>query len=130
MVTNNSRPSIAIAGAGLAGLCLAHSLHKAGIDVQVYERDSGPFVRRQGYRITIDKDGRAALRQCVPAELYELISAVGSAPGGYMRITNKALRDAIVLHFDEDVADNQGQMDRQTLRTILLQSAHPWTTTM
>lgn len=115
-----NRSSIAIAGAGLAGLCLAQSLHKAGIEVQVYERDSGPFVRRQGYRITVDKHGRAALRQCVPAELFELISAVAGAPGGYFRITNKDLRDAITLHFDENVPDGAGQMDRQTLRTILL----------
>ncbi len=120
MTINNSRPSVAIAGAGLAGLCLAQSLRTAGIDVQVYERDRGPFVRRQGYRITVDRHGRAALRRCVPAELYELISAVAGAPGGYFRITNRKLRDAIRLHFDENDPDGEAQMDRQTLRTILL----------
>ncbi|MFI1917768.1 FAD-dependent oxidoreductase [Nocardia sp. NPDC020380] len=120
MDTSNSRPSIAIAGAGLAGLCLAQSLHRAGIDVHVYERDAGPVVRRQGYRVTVDKNGRAALRQCVPAELFELISAVSGAPGGYFRFTNKDLRDAFALHFDENETDQTGQMDRQTLRTILL----------
>ncbi|MFJ4654913.1 FAD-dependent oxidoreductase [Nocardia sp. NPDC088792] len=120
MDTSNSRPSIAIAGAGLAGLCLAQSLHRAGIDVHVYERDSGPFVRRQGYRITVDENGRAALRQCVPAALFELITAFSSAPGGYFRFTNKDLRDAFALHFDENETGQVGQMDRQTLRTILL----------
>ena len=122
MESNSSRPSVAIAGAGLAGLCLAQSLHAAGIDVHVYERDPGPSARRQGYRITVDGSGRAALRQCVPAELFELISAVSGAPGGYFRFTNKDLRDAFTLHFDEADPDKAShQMDRQTLRTILLQ---------
>ncbi|RJO78483.1 FAD-dependent monooxygenase [Nocardia panacis] len=120
-MNNSSRPSIAIAGAGLAGLCLAQSLHRAGIDVRVYERDSGPFARRQGYRITVDKDGRAALRRCVPPNLYELISTVAGAPGGYFRITNKDLRDAVTVRFDENIPDQAAvQMDRQTLRAILL----------
>ncbi|WP_433574647.1 FAD-dependent oxidoreductase [Nocardia brasiliensis] len=121
MTTNTSDPLIVIAGAGLSGLCLAQSLTKAGIDVQVYERDTGPFVRRQGYRITVDRDGSTALQQCVPAERFELISAVAGPPGGIFRITNKNLRDAITLRFDAEGPDKQRQMDRQTLRTILLQ---------
>lgn len=32
---------VLIIGAGLGGLCLAHGLHKAGIDVQVFERQVG-----------------------------------------------------------------------------------------
>jgi len=40
--------SVAIAGAGLSGLCLAQYLMRAGIDVHVYERDLSPFVRKQG----------------------------------------------------------------------------------
>ena len=55
---------MAIAGAGLSGLCLAQYLTRAGIDVHVYERDPGPFVRRQGYRIILDRHG---LRRCARA---------------------------------------------------------------
>jgi 2-polyprenyl-6-methoxyphenol hydroxylase-like FAD-dependent oxidoreductase len=111
--------SVAIAGAGLGGLCVAQSLARAGIDVQVYERDPGPFARCQGYRITVDHHGRAALQQCLPARLYELAAAVSGAPGGYFRFTNKDLRDAFKLTFKAD-PDGGGQMDRQTLRAILL----------
>ena len=50
----------AIAGAGLSGLCLAQYLMRAGIDVHVYERDPGPFVRRQGHRIILDRYGLKA----------------------------------------------------------------------
>ena len=39
--------SVAIAGTGLSGLCLAQYLMRSGVDVHVYERDPGPFVRRQ-----------------------------------------------------------------------------------
>jgi 2-polyprenyl-6-methoxyphenol hydroxylase-like FAD-dependent oxidoreductase len=88
-------------------------------DVQVYERDPGPFARRQGYRITVDHYGRAALQQCLPARLSGLAAAVSGAPGGYFRFTNKDLRDAFKLTFEAD-PDAGGQMDRQTLRAILL----------
>jgi 2-polyprenyl-6-methoxyphenol hydroxylase-like FAD-dependent oxidoreductase len=111
--------TVAVAGAGLGGLCLAQSLAQAGIDVQVYERDPEAFARRQGYRITVDRYGRAALGQCLPARLSELATAVSGAPGGYFRFTNKDLRDAFKLTFKADPAGG-GQMDRQTLRAILL----------
>jgi 2-polyprenyl-6-methoxyphenol hydroxylase-like FAD-dependent oxidoreductase len=111
--------TVAVAGGGLGGLCLAQSLAQAGIDVQVYERDPEPFARRQGYRITVDRYGRAALQQCLPARLSELAAAVAGAPGGYFRFTNKDLRDAFKLTFKADPAGG-GQMDRQTLRAILL----------
>jgi 2-polyprenyl-6-methoxyphenol hydroxylase-like FAD-dependent oxidoreductase len=111
--------TVAVAGAGLGGLCLAQSLAQAGIDVQVYERDPEPFTRRQGYRITVDRYGRAALGQCLPARLSELAAAVSGASGGYFRFTNKDLRDAFKLTFKADPAGG-GQMDRQTLRAILL----------
>lgn len=111
--------SVAVAGAGLGGLCLAQSLVQAGIDVQVYERDPGPFARLQGYRITLDHHGRAAIEQCLPSRLSELAAAVSGAPGGYFRFTNRDLRDAFKLTFEAD-PDGGGQMDRQTLRAISL----------
>jgi 2-polyprenyl-6-methoxyphenol hydroxylase-like FAD-dependent oxidoreductase len=119
MVNTHTTETVAIAGAGLGGLCLAHGLREAGIDVAVYERDPAPFIRRQGYRITIDEHGTQALRDCLPPRLFELVAAVAKGPGGYFRYTNKDLRDAVKLTFESD-ADVLGQVDRQTLRTILL----------
>ncbi|MEV4706078.1 NAD(P)/FAD-dependent oxidoreductase [Actinoplanes sp. NPDC049316] len=111
--------TVAIAGAGLSGLCLAHYLLRAGIDVHVYERDSGPFVRRQGYRIILDRYGLEALRESLPRPLYRLALATGGEPGGHMRFTDSRLRDAFTITFkDEPYATRQ--VDRLTLRAILM----------
>ena len=112
------QPSIAVVGAGLAGLALAQALVKAGIDVQVYERDAADAPRRQGYRLTLDQHGLAALRSCLPPHLFDLLVATKGAPGGFFRFTDKNLRDIFKLSFPAD-PDSGGQVDRQTLHTIL-----------
>ncbi|WBB71963.1 NAD(P)/FAD-dependent oxidoreductase [Micromonospora sp. WMMD1128] len=110
--------SVAIAGAGLSGLCLAHYLMRSGIDVHVYERDPGPFVRRQGYRIILDRYGLEALRESLPRPLYRLALATGDEPGGHMRFTDSRLRDAFTITFKDDPHETR-QVDRLTLRSIL-----------
>jgi 2-polyprenyl-6-methoxyphenol hydroxylase-like FAD-dependent oxidoreductase len=116
--------SVAIAGAGLSGLCLAQPLLRAGFDVQVYERDPSPEARRQGYRITIDEHGTGALQRCLPSHLFELFLATAGDPGGYFRFLNRELREVFTLTFE--AAPNgtnlrlPRQADRLTLRTILL----------
>ncbi|MEU0081296.1 NAD(P)/FAD-dependent oxidoreductase [Micromonospora tulbaghiae] len=110
--------SVAIAGAGLSGLCLAQYLTRAGVDVHVYERDPGPFVRRQGYRIILDRYGLAALRESLPRPLYRLALATGDEPGGHLRFTDRRLRDAFTITFKDDPHETR-QVDRLTLRSIL-----------
>jgi 2-polyprenyl-6-methoxyphenol hydroxylase-like FAD-dependent oxidoreductase len=111
--------SVAIAGAGLSGLCLAQYLLRAGVDVHVYERDPGPFVRRQGYRIILDRHGLAALRESLPRPLYRLALATGDEPGGHLRFTDARLRDAFTIHFKDEQQHATRQVDRLTLRSIL-----------
>ncbi|GIJ45312.1 FAD-dependent oxidoreductase [Virgisporangium aliadipatigenens] len=110
--------SVAIAGAGLSGLCLAQYLTRAGIDVHVYERDPGPFVRRQGYRIILDRFGLEALRESLPRPLFRLVLATSDEPGGHLRFTDSRLRDAFTITF-KDEAHATRQVDRLTLRSIL-----------
>lgn len=111
--------SVAIAGAGLSGLCLAQYLMRAGIDVHVYERDQSPFVRQQGYRIILDRHGLEALRESLPRPLYRLALATGDEPGGRLRFTDCRLRDAFTITF-KDEPDATRQVDRATLRSILM----------
>ena len=56
------QPSVTIIGGGLSGLCLTQALIRNGLEATVFERDSGPDVRGQGYRLTIDAIGSEALR--------------------------------------------------------------------
>ncbi|MFC7535147.1 FAD-dependent oxidoreductase [Actinoplanes sp. GCM10030250] len=111
--------SVAIAGAGLSGLCLAQYLMRAGIDVHVYERDPGPFVRQQGYRIILDRYGLEALRESLPRPLYRLALTTGDEPGGHLRFTDSRLRDAFAITFKDEPHATR-QVDRLTLRSILM----------
>jgi 2-polyprenyl-6-methoxyphenol hydroxylase-like FAD-dependent oxidoreductase len=110
---------VAVAGAGLSGLCLAQYLMRAGIDVHVYERDPGPFVRQQGYRIILDRYGLTALRESLPRPLYRLALATGDEPGGQLRFTDSRLRDAFTITFKDEPHATR-QVDRLTLRSILM----------
>ncbi len=62
---------ILIAGGGIAGLTLAQGLRRAGLECEVFERDSRAG-QRSGYRLTLDADGGNALEACLAPELYEL----------------------------------------------------------
>ncbi|GAB2644624.1 FAD-dependent oxidoreductase [Nocardia goodfellowii] len=124
--TPNTAPTIAIAGAGLSGLCLAQSLVTAGFDVRVYERDPSPHARRQGYRITADEYGIGALRRCLPPHLFELYLATAgdTRAGGHFRFLNQRMQEIFSFAFEGDPtgADltKPRQSDRQTLRALLL----------
>ncbi|WP_410567220.1 FAD-dependent oxidoreductase [Amycolatopsis sp. cmx-4-61] len=73
---------VAVAGAGLGGLCLAQGLRQAGIDAEVHERDPAITARFQGYRLVLNPVGFAALRGCLPPRWHPLLDAiVGDAYG-------------------------------------------------
>jgi 2-polyprenyl-6-methoxyphenol hydroxylase-like FAD-dependent oxidoreductase len=123
---HDGKRSVAIAGAGLSGLCLAQSLLASGFDVHVYERDPSPEARRQGYRITAQEQGIAALQRCLPSRLFELVLATASPTKavGYFRFTNRQLGEVFTLTFKGDPGGRDlrfpRQVDRHTLRSILL----------
>lgn len=61
---------VLIAGAGIAGLTLAHGLRRGGVECEVFERSPREGAPT-GYRLTLDADGGNALEACLPADLYE-----------------------------------------------------------
>ncbi|KAH8164921.1 hypothetical protein CIB48_g3325 [Xylaria polymorpha] len=62
---------ILIIGGGLGGLCLAQGLLKAGISFRIFERDASADWRAQGYRLRLNGDGANALKETLPAGLWE-----------------------------------------------------------
>jgi 2-polyprenyl-6-methoxyphenol hydroxylase-like FAD-dependent oxidoreductase len=115
---------VAVAGAGLGGLCLAQGLFRGGADVTVYERDDALAVRRQGYRLHLDARAGMALAHCLPPELFGLFQATCGRPSRRMTVVSEKLR---VLH--EQPGDQAGDpyapatlatsADRRTLREVL-----------
>lgn len=120
----SGRPRVAIAGAGLGGLCLAQGLARAGFPVTVYERDDGLDSREQGYRLHVDARAGLALRDCLPPDLLDLFLATCGRPGFRMTVMSERGR---ILH--ETVGDPgadpltpatlSASVNRQTLREIL-----------
>src|SRR6516162_3498712 len=95
---------VLVIGGGLGGLCLAQGLHKAGITVAVYERDSSPEARAQGYRFHMDIRGEEALHECLPPGLYELAMATRGQPscGATMfRFVGDELQEVATQRFPE-----------------------------
>ncbi len=115
---------VAVAGAGLGGLCLAQGLARRGAEVTVYERDASLAGRRQGYRLHLDARAGLALAECLPSELFRLFLATCGRPSRRMTVMTEKLR---VLH--EMAADPASDplapatlsvsADRQTLREVL-----------
>src|SRR5215470_10020965 len=95
---------VLVIGAGLGGLCLAQGLRKMGMEVAVYERDTGLAVRTQGHRIHIDSRGEQALRECLPPSLYGLFLATRGQPSRgvtVFRVVDGQLEEGGVQPFPE-----------------------------
>ncbi len=114
---------VAIAGAGIGGLCLAQGLRRAGIDVAVYEKDPEALARGQGYRLRLDHQGHAALRACLSDDLFALHEATANAP--YMSTGAVYDHELTMLYTHRrevklDPATASRGINRLTLRQILL----------
>jgi 2-polyprenyl-6-methoxyphenol hydroxylase-like FAD-dependent oxidoreductase len=112
---------VIVIGGGLGGLCLAQGLTGAGIPVHVYERDASAQFRDQGYRITIKAEGAAALRACLPPDLYDLALRTAIRSATHMAFFDEQLRPSFVkpdLYIPP--GDAGFGVNRLTLREILL----------
>ncbi|MGW6936103.1 FAD-dependent oxidoreductase [Lentzea sp. NPDC054927] len=108
---------IAVVGGGIGGLCLAHGLRKAGVDVAVYERELSRTDRLQGYRVHINPHGAAALKECLPAANWEKFErSAGSSGNGFGFLTEQ-LKPLLVLDPEEE---KHYSASRITLRQVLL----------
>ena len=88
------------------------------MSVAVYERDASAGFRGQGYRIGIKDAGSDALRDCLPADLYDLCAATSIASATRMVFMDHQLNVAKawpITHGGSGFGVN-----RLTLREILL----------
>jgi 2-polyprenyl-6-methoxyphenol hydroxylase-like FAD-dependent oxidoreductase len=69
---------VLIVGAGLGGLALAQGLKRQGINFTIFERDTTPDTRMQGYRIKVFSDTTPDLQYLMTPELFAEFEAVTS----------------------------------------------------
>jgi salicylate hydroxylase len=105
-----------VVGAGLGGLCAAHGLRRAGLEVEVLEARDRTDDRAQGYRININAAGHEALRACLDASdfrAYEQTLHRQSDPKIYM------FSPGLELLFRNAAPGAPGAADRAALRRVL-----------
>jgi 2-polyprenyl-6-methoxyphenol hydroxylase-like FAD-dependent oxidoreductase len=125
-----TNPSVLIIGAGLGGLTLAQSLRQAGIAVELFERDKGPFDRPQGYRLHLDTDAINAAAEVLSPQMHEVFKATSHWTQPYTTILGKDLSvvKRLPSHEEQGIevwpssadASIHANVDRGTLRQILL----------
>ncbi|MFY1702403.1 FAD-dependent oxidoreductase [Micromonospora sp. WMMA1923] len=115
-------PRVLVIGAGTGGLCLAHGLRRAGIDVAVYERYRTRTDGLLSYRIGIGPTGSSALRECLPPELFDVFLATCARSPRYFNVITERLREtaSFTLRPDTDPVKTERSVARMTLRQVLL----------
>ncbi len=116
---------VAIVGGGTGGLCLAQALHRAGVDVAVYERSPLRTERLQGYRVHINPHGSRALRECLPPDLWQaFVSTCGSSGDSFGFVTEQLeqllmVEAEITSAIGHDPAGAHHSVSRITLHQVL-----------
>ena len=116
MTSSSSTPRIAVVGAGPGGLLLARVLHRAGLAVTVFERETNALARPQGGTLDLHEDGGLlALREA--GLLKEFARIARPEDQG-----NKLYNQHGHLLFDEQHSEDGGrpEVDRSALREMLL----------
>ncbi|GAB2606457.1 FAD-dependent oxidoreductase [Kribbella endophytica] len=111
---------VAIVGAGIGGLALAHGLTGAGLDVRVYERDPSPRHRRQGYRIHISPVGEQALAAVLPDAVRRRVIETATHPGDLVSGFDRQLRPTFEQVFPGGGSETVSAVDRYAFRRALM----------
>ncbi|MEU4245574.1 FAD-dependent monooxygenase [Actinoplanes sp. NPDC026619] len=115
---------ISIIGGGPGGLTCARILQQRGIEVTVFDRDTGPDARNQGGTLDLrTDDGQLALRE---AGLIDEFWKLARPEGQEMRQLDPA--GTMKFHHVPDSDDRfKPEIDRGQLRDLLLHSLRPGT---
>lgn len=116
---------VIIIGAGTGGMCLAHGLRRAGIDVAVHERDRTRTSGLHGYRVGISPNGARGLKACLDPELFATFVATTAAPYDTLAMLTERYRTLVSIGYDElphtgdRPEDGEHNVSRMTLRQVL-----------
>ncbi len=123
---------IAVVGAGIGGLTLAHALRRRGLECVVLERDASA-AQTAGYRLHLTEQAVGALTDGLPVELMTALRECGTGPESFRQFSVIDHRGRTRLRLpgyrDEDVL----MIGRRPLRAILargLDGAVRWGTTV
>jgi FAD binding domain len=118
----STSPRVLVIGAGTGGLALAHGLVRAGIDVQVFERDALRTDGLHGYRVGIDPDGSRALHALLPSNLYDAFVATCARAPRWFNMLTEQLREVLALEIptQNDPVESEKSVSRMTLRQVLM----------
>jgi 2-polyprenyl-6-methoxyphenol hydroxylase-like FAD-dependent oxidoreductase len=113
---------VLIIGAGTGGLCLAHGLKKAGVDVALFERDRTPRSMVIGYRVGISPDGSKALHSCLPPEVFTEFVRTTALPPKLINMRTEKYRELLVAELPEQADETRSEksVSRIAMRTALL----------
>jgi 2-polyprenyl-6-methoxyphenol hydroxylase-like FAD-dependent oxidoreductase len=112
---------VIIAGAGLGGLCLAHGLRQAGVEVQVLERRPSPAGQPASYGIHLNGHGLRALRACLPAANWERLDGAAVPAPDVVRFWDQRLRTLAVI--DHEVPGAGRELHRRAVSRGALRDA-------
>ncbi|RDI19824.1 FAD-dependent oxidoreductase [Lentzea flaviverrucosa] len=113
---------VLIIGAGTGGLCLAHGLKKAGVDVALFERDRTPRSMLIGYRVGISPDGSRALHSCLPPDVFAEFVRTTARPPKHIVMRTEKYGELLVgeVDTDRDASRSEKSVSRIAMRTALL----------
>jgi 2-polyprenyl-6-methoxyphenol hydroxylase-like FAD-dependent oxidoreductase len=112
-----------IIGAGTGGLCLAHGLRAAGIEVRIFEREADPQDRIFGYRLNISATGNRALKACLPKANYERFVAASAKSSSSVAFFDENLKRLLYIklpNVDRADIESERPVSRIALRKVLL----------
>lgn len=118
---------VLVVGGGLGGLCLANGLHKADIQVHVFERHASADADMGGYFIHLENQGMRALQQCLSKEGWEDFLATSTPTGAKWAFRDPQLR-LIAMRDDEKITGlplevvSRRAIERWELRAVLLKA--------
>jgi len=98
------------------------------VGVEVFERDSSPTDRLQGYRLSIDAAGDKAIRSCLPKALFENLVDSSAKPSQRVAFLNHRMNRLLAIEFpqsDRKGIDTELPVSRIALRRILLEGLGP-----